>query len=79
MGYSSSADVYISRSPGWQSSASHMASSVWKRRPFTLPATGAVRADVRRVRENGGLYTLRTADDLPQELNAAVASLVTAP
>lgn len=42
-------------------------------------ATGAVRADVRRVRENGGLYTLRTADDLPQELNAAVASLVTGP
>lgn len=42
-------------------------------------ATGTVRADVRRVRENGGLYTLRTADDLPQELTAVVASLVTAP
>lgn len=42
-------------------------------------ATGAVRTDVRRVRENGGLYTLRTAEDLPGELTAVVASLVTAP
>lgn len=38
--------------------------------------TGAIVADVRRDRVRGGLFTRRTAEDLPDELKEALRSLV---